>query len=43
MGMKEKILADPAFLKVGITGMESYTVKDLMDVCNRFPVPKNST
>lgn len=40
MAMKDKILADPAFLKVGVTGVESFTVKNLMDVCNRFPVPK---
>ena len=41
MGMKERILTDPAFLKVGITGVESFGVKDLMEVCNKFPAPKN--
>jgi len=41
MGMRERILADPAFLKVGITGVESFGVKDLMEVCNRFPAPKS--
>ena len=39
MGMKDRVLADPAFLKVGITGVDSYGVKDLMDVCSKFPAP----
>jgi short-subunit dehydrogenase len=40
MGMKERILSDPSLLKVGITGVESFGLKDLMEVCNRFPAPK---
>jgi short-subunit dehydrogenase len=40
MGMKDRVLADSAFLKVGITGVDSFGVKDLMDVCSRFPAPK---
>lgn len=42
MGMKERILADPTFLKVGVTGVNGFTVQALMDVCSKNPVPKGS-
>lgn len=40
MGMKNRVESDPAFLKIGVTGVESFGVKDLMEVCARFPAPK---
>ena len=40
MSMKERILADPAFLKVGIIGVGSFSIKGLMEVCSKFPAPK---
>jgi short-subunit dehydrogenase len=41
LGMKERILADPGYLKVGITGLDSFSVKGLMEVCTKLPAPKH--
>ena len=40
MQMKDKISADPGFLKIGVTGVGSFQVKNLMEVCDRFPLRK---
>ena len=40
MGMKEQLLADPGYLKIGITGLDSFSVKGLMEICTKFPAPK---
>ena len=36
--MKDRILADPTVLKIGITGVDGFTVKKLIDKCNEVPV-----
>lgn len=41
IAMKEKILADPAFLKIGVTGVGSFSVKQLMEKCQEVPTPKD--
>ena len=38
--MKDRILADPAFLKVGVTGVKSFGVDKLMNICKKFPLPE---
>lgn len=40
MGMREKILADAAFLKVGVTGVGSFTVQHLIE---KFLIPAKET
>ena len=40
-GMKERIAADPAFLKIGVTGVDSFTVSKLIEKCNEVPRPKS--
>jgi len=39
METREKILGDPALLKNGVTGCNSFTVKQLMEKCAEVPVP----
>jgi len=39
--MKQKVLDDPGFLKVGITGMDSVIMSQWMEVMARVPAPKN--
>lgn len=41
MAMKQKVLDDPSFLKVGITGVNSCSVQMLMAKCEEFPAPKD--
>lgn len=43
MAMKQKILDDPALLKIGITGVDSLSVQKLMAKCEEFPAPKDRT
>ena len=40
MGMKETLEVDSGFLKIGITGVQSFNVPKLMEVCGKFPAPK---
>jgi len=42
LGHRERLLADPGYLKIGITGLESMSVKRLIEVCERTPVSKRS-
>lgn len=39
MEMKDRVAADVGFMKVGITGVNSFTVQDLMK-CTEVPAPK---
>ncbi|KAK4506946.1 hypothetical protein PRZ48_000679 [Zasmidium cellare] len=39
--MKEKILADAGLLKIGVTGVNSFSVSSLMEKCAESPAPKD--
>lgn len=43
IGMKDAILADPAFLKVGITGVNTFSVPKLMKKCEEVSVPSSGS
>jgi len=42
LSQREKVLADPGYLKIGITGIGSMSVKQLVDICERNPLSKGS-
>jgi hypothetical protein len=37
--LKEKILADPGFLKIGVAGTNNATMEGLNAACTKYPVP----
>lgn len=40
MGMKDRILADPGFMKIGVSGVENFSIAGLVQKCEEQPVRK---